>query len=559
MKTTTDKPQRRRDAEKYSGHTRISLRLCASAVILFLLLWMTAPLTHAQVNVPFERILKSADDPGNWLTYGGNYFGQRYSTLNQITPDNVKNLKPAWVYQSKEAGKWEVTPIVVDGVLYITERPNVVSAIDGRTGRLIWMYRRPMAEGVPGCCGPVNRGLAVLGDALYLCTFDNYVVCIDSSTGKMRWETLVADYRTGHSMTAAPLAVKDKIVVGISGGEFGVRGFIDAYDAKTGKQLWRRWTVPAKGEPGNETWGDSDIWKNGGATAWITGTYDHELNTLYWTTGNPGPDYNGDVRPGDNLYSCSVLALDPDDGRLKWHFQYTPHDTHDWDSNQVPVLVDATIDGQPRKLLVQANRNAFFYVLDRTNGKFITGQAIAKQTWAKGLDENGRPVVIPGTEPTADGVLVYPGLEGAVNWPPPSYSPLTKLFYVHTQDDYAQVFYKGKADYAPGRNFEGGGTRNVQGQESPGIVKAIEATTGKIVWEFKEQGSSNAAILTTSSNLLFTGTRDGWFYALDSSNGKPLYRFQTGGMIHGGPVTYLVDGKQHIAVACGMGLFVFSL
>lgn len=513
----------------------------------------------AQVKVPFERIRDAAKEPGNWLTYGGNYAGHRYSTLTQLTPANIAKLKPAWVYQSREAGKWEVTPLVVDGVIYLSERPNIITAIDGKTGRALWNYRRPMPNDVPGCCGPVNRGVAILGDALYVNTYDCHLVCIDINTGKQRWDIVVADYHKGYSMTAAPLAVKDKIIVGISGGEFGMRGFLDAYDAKTGAQAWRFWTIPSPGEPGHETWGTGDAWKTGGVATWVTGTYDPDLNTLYWGTGNPCPDYNGDTRPGDNLYACSVVAIDPDTGKLRWHYQYTPHDVHDWDSNEVPLLIDATIDGKPRKLLVQANRNAFFYVLDRTTGEFITGKAFAKQTWASGLDAKGRPILLPNKEPNTDGVLVFPGLEGAVNWPSPAYNPRTGLFYVHAQDDYAQEFYKLKMDYEPGGHYEGGNTRNVLGAEPYGAVKAIEATTGTVKWEFKEQTSSNAAILTTASGLVFTGTRDGYFYVLDARDGKSLWNFQTGGQIHGGPVTFLVDGKQYVAVAAGAGLFTFAL
>jgi len=513
----------------------------------------------AQVQVPFERLRNAANEPGNWLTHGGNYASHRYSTLTQLTPANVAGLKPRWVYQSREAGKWEVTPLVIDGIIYVSERPNIVTALDARTGRPLWNYRRPMPTDVAGCCGPVNRGLAVLGDALYINTFDCHLVCIDANTGKERWDIVVADYRPGHSMTAAPLIVKDKVVVGISGGEWGVRGFLDAYDAKTGALAWRFWTIPAKGEPGNDTWGPGDAWKTGGAATWVTGSYDPELDLLYWTTGNPAPDYNGDVRPGDNLYSCSVVALDPNTGKRRWHFQYTPHDTHDWDANQVPVLVDAPINGKPRKLLVQANRNGFFYVLDRATGEFITGKDFVKQTWAKGLDAKGRPILVPNMDPSPDGVLVYPGLEGAVNWPSPSYSPLTGFFYVHTQEEYAQIFYKLKSEYQPGRNYESGGTRNVLGQEPHGTVKAIEATTGNVKWEFREQTSSNGAILTTASGLLFTGTRDGYFYSLDSATGKLLWRFQAGGYVHGGAVTFLLNGKQHVAVTAGQALFVFGL
>jgi alcohol dehydrogenase (cytochrome c) len=513
----------------------------------------------AQVKVPFERIRDSAKEPGNWLTYGGNYSGHRYSALTQLTPNNIAGLKTAWIFQSREAGKWEVTPLVVDGVIYVSERPNIVTAIDGKTGRPLWNYRRSMPGDVPSCCGIVNRGLAILGDALYVNTYDCHLVCIDANTGRERWDVVVADYKVGYSMTAAPLAVKDKIIVGISGGEFGVRGFLDAYDAKTGARAWRFYTIPGPGEPGNQTWGSGDAWKNGGVGTWVTGTYDPDLNLVYWGTGNPGPDYNGDVRPGDDLYSCSVLAIDPDSGKLRWYYQYTPHDVHDWDSSEVPLLIDAVIDGKPRKLLVQANRNAFFYVLDRATGEFITGKAFAKQTWASGLDAKGRPILVPGKEPSADGVLVYPGIEGVANWPGPSYSPRTGLFYVHGQDDYAQMFYKLKPDYAAGRNFEGGSTRNVLGAEPYGVVKAIEATTGNIKWEFKEQLSSDSALLTTTTGLLFAGTHDGYFYVLDAATGKSLWNFQTGGSIHGGPVTFLVDGKQYVAIAAGAGLFAFAL
>ena len=402
-----------------------------------------------------------------------------------------------------------------------------------------------MSSDVVGCCGPVNRGLAILGDALYVNTFDCHLVCIDANTGKERWDTVVADLKDGYSMTAAPLAVNGKIIVGISGGEYGIRGFVDAYDARTGAHAWRFWTVPGPGEPGNETWGGGDAWKSGGVASWVTGTYDPDLNLIYWGTGNPGPDYNGDVRPGDNLYSCSVLALDADTGKLSWYYQYTPHDVHDWDSDEVPVLIDAKINGKPRHLLGQANRNAFFYLLDRTTGEFITGGAFAKQTWASGLDAKGRPILVADKVPSADGTLVYPGLEGAANWPPPSYSPRTGLFYVHGQDDYAQYFYKLQSDYQPGQHFEGGSTRNVLGAEPYGVVKAIEATTGKVKWEFREQISSHTGILTTTTGLLFAGTKDGYFYALDAANGNPLWNFQTGGDVTGCAVTF-PRGRQTI-------------
>jgi alcohol dehydrogenase (cytochrome c) len=511
----------------------------------------------ATAQVPYQRIHDAAKEPGNWLTYSGNYAGHRHSPLTELTPKNVGELKPAWVYQSREAGKVETSPIVIDGVLYVTEHPHVVTALDGKTGRPLWTYRRTAVNDVPTCCGPVNRGLAVLDDTLYLGTLDGHLVALDLRTGKQRWDILVADYKTGHSLTAAPLAVKDKIIVGISGGEFGIRGFLDAYDAKTGKLVWRLWTVPGAGEKGNETWGGGD-WQHGGAPTWVTGTYDPELNLLYWGTGNPGPDYNGDSRPGDNLYSDSVLAINPDTGTLSWYFQYTPHDLHDWDSNQVPVLADLVIDGKPRKVLMQANRNAFYYTLDRETGEFIAGAAYAKQTWAEGLDAHGRPIVRKMMEPSPEGVLVYPGLAGGTNWFSPSYSPQTKLFYVQAQEDYAQVFYKLQGGYEPGEHFEGGGTRNLTGKEPYGVVKAIDPTTAKIRWEFKLQAEPSGGVLTTAGGLVFSGNREGNFFALDAETGKSLWHFQTGGVIWANPIGFEIDGRQYVSIASGSAIYVFA-
>jgi alcohol dehydrogenase (cytochrome c) len=512
-------------------------------------------------QVPYQRILRSADDPGNWLTYAGNYYGQRYSTLTQITPANVANLKPLWVYQKGDMSKWEVTPIVVDGVMFITENPNIVTALDAKTGRVIWTYRRPVPEDVIACCGASPRGVTVLGDAVYLGTLDSHLVCIDASTGKERWDKVVIDYRLGYAMTGAPLALKDKIIVGHAGGEYGVRGFIAAYDAKTGEQAWRFHTIPGPGEPGHETWPDTDFWKNGGGSTWLTGTFDPELNLIYWTTSNPGSSYNGDKRKGDNLYCNSVVALDADTGKLKWHFQYTPHDLHDWDSNQVPVLFDANVGGKPRKLLGHINRNGFYYLLDRTTGEFITGREFIKQTWAKGLDDHGRPIVIPGTDPTPEGVLVYPGLGGGVNWPGPAYNPLTGMLYVNTRENYGQIFVKREGDYRPGgATFTNGGGRNVFGEEPYGSLKAIEAISGKVVWEHKMQSSiSVCPVLATVTGLVFSGTAEGEFYALDARTGQSLWHFRGGPRVQSGAVTYLHEGKQRIAVGIGGGLYVFGL
>ncbi|WP_414661043.1 pyrroloquinoline quinone-dependent dehydrogenase [Horticoccus sp. 23ND18S-11] len=534
-------------------------RFCLGSLGLAAGLGLALP-ARAQVEVSYERLVHAADEPGNWLTYSGNYAGHRHSPLAQITPANVGGLKAAWIYQAREAaGKLECSPLVIDGVLYITERPNIVTALDGRTGRPLWTYRRPLPGDVQGCCGPVNRGLAVLGDTLFLATYDAHLVALDVNSGRERWDVVVADYKTGHSITVAPLAVKDKIIVGISGGEFGVRGFLDAYDARTGARAWRFWTVPGPGEAGHETWGGRGSWKTGGAPTWVTGTFDPALNLLYWGTGNPSPEFDGDDRPGDNLYSCSMLALDPDTGKLRWHFQHTPHDLHDRASNQIPVLIDATIDGRPRQLLVQANRNGFYYVLDRTTGEFITGTAFSRVTWASGLDARGRPILNPDIAPSAAGSTVLPGLGGATNWQSPAFNPATRLFYVLAVENNAETFFKYKTPYEPGAMYLGGEYRAPAGQEATSVVKALDAVSGKLHWEFPLNTASMCGVMSTAGGLVFGGSREGWFYALDASTGKPLWRFATGGSIMANPVSFLVGGRQHIAIAAASSIVVFSL
>jgi alcohol dehydrogenase (cytochrome c) len=514
--------------------------------------------------VSAARLARADREPENWLSYSGNYRGHRHSPLAQITPANVAGVRPAWVYQSREPGKIETSPIVVDGIIYLTERPHVVTALDGRTGRPLWSYRRPAATGVPNCCGPVNRGPAVLDDALFFGTFDAHLVALDLQTGKVRWDVPVADSKAGYSITAAPLAVKDKIIIGVAGGEFGTRGFLDAYDARTGARAWRFWTVPAPGEPGHETWPAGDSWKTGAATTWVTGAYDPDLDLLYWGTGNPAPNYDGDGRAGDNLYSNCLLALEPDTGKLRWHFQFTPHDLHDWDSNQVPVLLDLTWKGRPRKLVAQANRNGFFYLLDRATGEFLTGAPFVKQTWATGLDPRGRPLLVAGMEPSAEGTVVFPGLAGGTNWYSPSYHPGTRLIYVQAHEDYAQVFFKRPSSPSdararePGALFMGGLTRDIEGAEHHGVIKAIDPLTAKIRWEWPLHAPPSGGVLTTGGGLVFSGNREGMFFALDARSGKPLWRFQTGGVIWANPISFAVDGKQHVAIAAGSALFVFS-
>ncbi|RPH61747.1 MAG: PQQ-dependent dehydrogenase, methanol/ethanol family, partial [Acidobacteria bacterium] len=407
---------------------------------------------HVSAQVPYQRIADASRTPADWLTYSGNYQSHRFSPLDQITRDNVGQLKPAWVYQVRRAGIVETSPIVADGVMYITEPPSTVTALDVRTGRPLWTWSPTIPTDVIIIGSPpVNRGVAVLDNHVFVGTVHGHLVALDAASGNVRWDVVVDDNKLGYYLTLAPLALDGRIIVGVSGAEAGIRGFIDAYDPSTGRRLWRTPTVPAPGEPGSGTWA-GDSWKTGGASTWLTGSFDPALNLLYWATGNPGPDWNGDVRAGDNLYSDSLLALNPADGKIKWYFQFTPHDVWDWDSNQIPVLFDATINGRARKLVAMANRNAFYYVLDRETGEFLTGVPYAKQTWADGLDAKGRPRVRPGTEPSLEGTFVFPNVQGASNWYSPSYSPQTNFFYQAARE-MGSFYMKGEAKYKPGQAF----------------------------------------------------------------------------------------------------------
>jgi alcohol dehydrogenase (cytochrome c) len=517
---------------------------------------MLAFAVMASAQVSYERILQSATQPGNWLTYSGSYNAQRYSTLDQITRANVHRLKMAWIYQVRAHDKFETSPLVFDGIMYISEPPSDVTALDLRTGRPIWSYRRTIPA-VPLCCGQVNRGVAVLDDQLFIGTLDAHLVALDLKTGRVRWDVEVADYRTANSITAAPLVVKDKVIVGIGGAEFGIRGFLDAYDAKTGKRAWRFWTVPGPGEPGSDTW-SGDSWKTGGAPTWVTGAYDPQENLLYWGTGNPGPDYAGDLRKGDNLYSDCLIALDADSGRLKWHFQFTPHDVNDIDANEIPVLVDTPFRGRPRKLVLFGNRNGFYYILDRLTGEFLHAKQFATQTWAKGLDERGRPIPNPASAPSPEGSKVYPDDDGAANWFSPSYSPQTGLFYQNVREKGA-IYYLTEAPYIPGRQFLGASRRAIPNEEPWGAMRALNAMTGERQWEFRLQSPPWSGILSTAGGVVFSGDMEGNFFALDAARGNLLWRLQLGGAIYANPITYMSDGWQHVAIAAGSAIFVFGL
>ncbi len=516
-----------------------------------------AAVATAAAQVPYERILEADAEPHNWLTYSGNYGSYRYSALDDIDRASVKDLRPLWTYQKNTTHKFETTPLVVDGVMYITEPPSDVTALDAATGTTLWNYRRQTPNDIPLCCGQVNRGVALLNGTVYIGTIDSYLVALDARSGLVKWEVKVADFKEGVSLTGAPLAVKDKIIVGMAGGEYGVRGFLDAYDAKTGERAWRFWTVPAEGEPGVETWA-GDSWKRGSATTWVTGSYDPDLNLIYWGTGNPGPDWNGDVRMGDNLYSDSLIALNADTGKLEWYFQFTPHDTHDWDSTEVPILIDGKVRGQDRKLVLFANRNAFYYVLDRESGQFLLGKPYAKQTWAEGLDDSGRPMVLPNTDPTVEGTLVYPSLGGSTNWYSPSYSPKDHLFFVSVAE-MGQIYHKGEAIFEAGSLYNGGGARNIPGEEAYGEIRAYDPETGAHKWSFRAQKPPRSGVLSTAGGLVFGCSAEGDVFALDSSTGKALWHFRSGGRMSGNPMSYAVDGRQRVALTAGNSLLVFGL
>jgi alcohol dehydrogenase (cytochrome c) len=516
----------------------------------------------AAAAVSFERLVAAGGD-GNWLTYSGSYRSERFLPLDGINRDNVSGLKVLWAYQMQPteiagAGLQETTPLVVDGIMYLTESPSSVSALDARTGRQLWHWAPDLPEEVLHIGFPkVNRGVAILGDTLYVGTLDARLFALDAGTGAVRWETRVADNGSGFSLTLAPLALDGLIIVGVSGAEAGVRGFVDAYDAGTGARQWRTYTVPAPGEPGSETWG-GDAWQTGGGSTWLTGSYDPELDLLYWMTGNPAPDWNGDLRPGDNLFTCSILALDPATGERRWHFQFTPHDTHDWDANQIPILLDGEFQGRERKLLAVANRNAFYYLLDRTSGEFLLGVPYSKQTWAAGLDGTGRPIVLPDTEPTEEGNLVWPSLQGAINWFSPSYSPVSRRIFIPNRRMGA-VYYKADAEYEPGVPFLGGGEQALSGDQASGAVLALDAMTGEQLWEFPLKAPPWSGLMATAGRLVFGSTLEGSFFALDEDTGTVLWSFNTGAHIRTNPMGFAVDGKERIAITGGNTLFVFGL
>ena len=542
---------------------------CRAVLLVSVLAFAGQPRTGAQSQQPSspvpgfrpvtaERLVNAPAEPQNWLMYSGDYKSRRYSGLDQIHQGNVTQLQVQWAYQLQDPGRAGTTPLVVDGVMYITASPSSVIALDAKTGRPYWRYDHPLPDELNFCCGPSNRGVAILGDRLFMSTLDAHVVALDTKTGSVIWDAEAGDEKAGYSKKAAPLVIGDKVVTGIAGGEFGIRGFLDAYDAQTGVRAWRFYTIPGPDHPDNRSWvGDS--WRTGGSPTWITGSYDPELNLVYWGAGNPGPDYNGEVRGGDNLYSDSVLALDADTGELKWYFQFTPHDIHDWDATQIPVLADAEFDGRQRKLMLWPNRNAFFYVLDRETGEFLLGKPFAKQTWAEGLDENGRPIRRPNTAPSEEGTLVAPPAGGAANYWSPSYSPRTGLIYVMAFDGEAEFFIRDE-EYAAGQRFIGGGQQSVQPiDKDVSAVRAIVPQTGELKWEYPVQPKSRSGLLSTAGDLVFGGSEDGFFYALDALTGDELWHISVGASVNSGAISYAVDGQQYVTIQAGHVIFTFGL
>ena len=539
----------------------ITLRLAGIAMLLTAgtaaLLAQDAP----PALVSAQEILDGLPADGSrWLTFGGNYTNQRHSPLTQITPANVNRLVPLWTFQTGTLGNFETTSLLRDNVLYVTGPQNVAWAIDARTGRQIWRYRRELPPNLTACCGLVNRGFGVLGDKLFMVTLDAHLLALDMKTGTIAWDVTMQEYQNGYASTIAPIVVKDKVIVGVAGGEFGIRGFIDAYEAQTGKRAWRFYTIPGPGEPGHNTWA-ADSWKIGGVGVWVTGAYDPEQNLLFYGTGNPGPDYHSASREGDNLYSTSLVALDADTGVLRWHYQFTPHDVHDWDATEVPVLADIPIGGQTRKVVMFANRNGFYYTLDRTTGKVIVGKPFVTTTWAKEIGADGRPIEMPGHTPSEEGEITCPDITGGTNFWPPSFDPATRMFFVNARE-VCMTFYSWKPDYKAGERFTGGAGQRVPVSQMPayGALRAIDPATGERKWEFRYLTPSTAGLLTTASGLIFSGDAEGNLLALDSRSGKLLWRYQMGAPLHGtSPTTYMLDGRQHVLVPARTTLTAWAL
>lgn len=502
-------------------------------------------------GVSNEMLLDAQDRPDVWVHYARNYAGWRYFPGDKINRDNVKRLTPKWAHQTAVlGGGFEVSAVLFDGKMYITTPNSHLICVDARTGKQIWRYDHEMPDGVNLCCGPVNRGVAVHGNRVYWVSLDARLMCFDADTGLQLWDREVDDYRDSYSLTVAPMVIRDMVIVGIAGAEYGVRGFIDAYNVRTGERLWRFYTIPGPDDPGGDTW-EGNSWMNGGGSAWVTGTYDPELNLLYWGIGNPSPDFNGEVRKGDNLYTNCVIALNPDTGELAWHFQMMPHDIFDWDGVSEPILIDEVIDGKEVKALVQANRNGYVYALDRTNGEFLYASPYSKVNWAI-IGEDGVPRIDPKVLAQEGEIYVCPGIFGGKNWQPASYSPDTHMMYI---PDMERCSYYTTFDitFRRGLPYYGGWVRMDDERPAKGYIKAMDVRTGEIKWTFDTDVPNWAGTLATGGGLVFGGAPDGHLRAFNDETGEVLWEFQTGSGIFAPPTSYEIDGKQYIGVASGWG------
>ena len=508
------------------------------------------PPVAAQSIVTDESLLTAPMDSNNWLMAGRDYSSTRFSPLRKITTENVKRLVPKWSFSLGTLDAQNTTPLAKDGVIYVTAAHSHIYAVDALTGRMIWKYAHPVAEGVGRvlCCDAGNRGAALYRDKVYFATLDAHVVALEAATGKVAWNTTLADWSKAYTMTVAPLVVKGKVIVGMSGAEYPTRLFIEALDAQTGQQVWRRYTIPAPGEPGAESWGPADMAKFGGASAWITGSYDPESDTLFWGTGNPNPDWDGVDRPGDNLYSNSTLALNPDTGEIKFHFQYTPHDVWDFDGVNEAILAD--VGG--RRVWLHGDRNGFLYSIDRTNGKFIYGSPISKVNWATGFTPGGRPIVNPEKVPTYqyEAKDICPASEGGKWWNPMSYNPQKGLVFVPSREICTDI-KSAKDERVEGKPHWGIGS--IKWNQGYGQLVAFDAATGQKKWVVKAPSPFMSGVLSTGGGLVFAGTPEGEFKAYHADTGEELWSYQTGSGIVGSPIAFTVDSKEYIAVPSGFG------
>lgn len=507
--------------------------------------------------VSAQRLEAGTNDVDGWLMYGGNYENWRFSPLDQINRENVGKLVPRWIFQTGITGQLAAAPIVADGVLFLTAPHNNLYALDARSGEVLWHYEHETPSDLRLCCGPVNRGVAIAGSHVFMATLDARLVALDRSTGEVAWDVQMDDYKIGYSATAAPLVLGNKVISGIAGGEYGARGFVDAYDVNTGQRLWRTYSIPGADEPGVETWA-GDSWKTGGGPTWVTGSYDPKTRLLYWPTGNPSPDWNGDSRAGDNLYTNSVLALDPDNGDLEWYFQYTPHDVWDYDATNGLVIADLTILGESVRAVIQPNRNGYSYALDARTGRFLAGaQYTDRLNWSTGLDEDGRPILNPGHVPVADGsdMMICPGNVGGNNGSYTyAYSPQTRVMYVPSIESCAHMV-KETTVFVQGAPYWGGGPGVTEGETGAayGVLVAIDPASGETKWKYRDDFPLVGGALATAGGLVFSGNQQGYALALDQDSGKVLWKFQTGSTIRSQPVTWRMDGQQYVAIPSGGG------